>query len=84
MHLKINSNCYFTELDDKAIVLNTSSGFYYELDEKSCYIWKMVEKNYEYEEIISLYKKKFLFSREESVEALDAFISKAKEESFLV
>ena len=67
MNFKINKNCYFTQLDEKAVVLDTSSGCYYELDEKACYLWMMIEKDYEYKEIISSYQIKFLINKEESI-----------------
>ena len=70
-------------MDDKAIVLNTSSGCYYELDSKACHIWKLIEKDYGNEEIISFYEQKFSISRKKSIEALEEFISQAKNEGFL-
>lgn len=83
MQFKINNQCYFTELDDKAVVLNTSSGIYYELDTKACYIWKMLEKNHQHEEIIDSYAENFNVSKKNSAEALKKFIEHARNEGFI-
>lgn len=83
MQFKINSQCYFTELDDKAVVLNTSSGIYYELDPKACYIWKMIENNHQLEEIIGSYAENFSVNKKNSTEALNKFIEHARNEGFI-
>ena len=83
MKFKINNQCYFTELDDKAVVLNTSSGIYYELDPKACYIWKMIEKNNQLEEIIDSYEKNFNVNEKNSITAVKKFIEQARDEGFI-
>ena len=83
MSFKINKNCYFTKLDDKAVVLNTSSGIYYELDQKACYIWKMLEENHQHEEIIDSYAENFNVSKKNSTEALKKFVEQARNEGFI-
>ena len=41
--LKINKDCYFTEIDEKSIILNTATDLYFELDEKEDPLYLLIQ-----------------------------------------
>ena len=84
MKLKISNSCFFTELDEKGILLNTADGVYYEFDDKAAFIWKMLMADDELQTIKKLYSEKFQISNSESNEFIDEFIDDLKTKGFLI
>lgn len=81
--LKINKDCYFTEIDEKSIILNTATDLYFELDEKATFLWKCLANRISKEEAITQYQTKFKKDKEESIVAYESFISEANIEGLL-
>jgi len=84
MELKISNSCFFTELDEKGILLDTSDGIYYEFDDKAAFIWKLLMAEDELQKIKALYSEKFQISNSESNEFIEEFIDDLKIKGFLI
>ena len=83
MEIRISNSCFFTELDEKGILLDTSDGIYYEFDDKAAFIWKMLMANDELQKIKKLYSEKFQINDSESNEFINEFIDDLKNKGFL-
>ena len=84
MKLKISNSCFFTELDEKGILLNTLDGYYYEFDDKAAFIWKLLMANDDVQKIKESYSEKFQISNSKSNEFIDEFIDDLKTKGFLI
>ena len=80
---KVNEECYFTLIDEKSIVLNTSTDIYYELDDKATYIWNCFVNNVPKNQIIEQYQVEFNKNKEESKQAIESFISDAMSQGLI-
>ena len=84
MELRISDSCFFTELDEKGILLHTLDGTYYEFDDKAAFIWKLLMANDELQIIKKLYSEKFQICISESNVFIDEFIEDLKIKGFLI
>ena len=84
MELRISNSCFFTELDEKGILLDTSDGMYYEFDDKAAFIWNLIMANDELQKIKELYSEKFHITNSESDIFIEEFINDLKTKGFLV
>lgn len=84
MELKISNACFFSELDEKGILLDTSDGFYYEFDDKAAFIWKHIMANDDVQRIKELYSEKFKITNGEGDIFIDEFVNELKNKGFLV
>ena len=84
MELRISNSCFFTELDEKGILLDTSDGMYYEFDDKAAFIWNLLMAEEELQKIKELYSEKFQITYSESNEFIEEFIDDLKTKGFLI
>ena len=84
MEIRISNSCFFTELDEKGILLNTLDGYYYEFDDKAAFIWKLLMADDDVQKIKELYSEKFQISNSKSNEFIDEFIDDLKTKGFLI
>ena len=84
MEIRISNYCFFTELDEKGILLNTLDGYYYEFDDKAAFIWKLLMANDDVQKIKESYSEKFQISNSKSNEFIDEFIDDLKTKGFLI
>lgn len=84
MELRISNSCFFTELDEKGILLDTSDGMYYEFDDKAAFIWNLLMAEEELQKIKELYSEKFHITNSESNEFIEEFIDDLKIKGFLI
>ena len=75
---------FFSELDEKGILLDTSDGFYYEFDDKAAFIWKLIMANDDVQTIKELYSEKFMITEDESDIFINEFVNELKTKGFLV
>jgi hypothetical protein len=82
--LRINDKVVFREVDDKIILINLESGFYYSLNEIGCFIFKRILKNKNPCEILEEIKHSFDVSEEKADQDLGEFLDTLTRENIVV
>jgi len=81
---KVSDRVVYREIDDKIVLINLDSGFYYSLNEVGCFIFNRILKSKEVDDILDEIESSFEVSQREAREDLDAFVESLKREKIIL
>ena len=83
INYKIRDVCFTTEIEKNLIILNSETGKYLELNSSAKFIWKLIENEKNYSEILSCLLYEFEVSKEEAQLTLDDFLLDIKKQDLI-
>ena len=72
---EIGENIFFTNLDDEICLFCSTKGEYLNLNNTGSYIWKLIEKKYNFKEIIEELIREYETTQELCINEVNDFIS---------
>tara|TARA_B100000242_G_C42844898_1_gene392383 strand:- start:412 stop:693 length:282 start_codon:yes stop_codon:yes gene_type:complete len=81
--IQIVDNIVFTELDDEICIFDSISTDYINLNETASEIWKMIDGNLKFEEIIDSLIIKYDIKKSDCIKEVNKFLSSFLEKGFL-
>ncbi|MCX5753130.1 MAG: PqqD family protein [Candidatus Krumholzibacteria bacterium] len=82
--LRVSDRVVYREIDDKIVLINLDSGFYYSLNEVGCFIFNRILKSKEVGDILDEIESTFEVSQREAREDLDGFVESLRREKIIL
>ena len=80
---KVSDKVVFREIDDRIVLINLESGYYYSLNECGRFIFNLLRKNKNMPEVLEAIKSKFKVSLETAKGDLEQFIEELEKEKII-
>jgi hypothetical protein len=81
---KVSDKVVFREIDDKIVLINLESGYYYSLNECGRFIFNLLIKNKQIHEVLEEINSRFEVSMETAKSDLEQFIGELEKEKILI
>ena len=81
---RVSDRVVYREIDDKIVLINLDSGFYYSLNEVGCFIFTRLLKSKEVDGILDEIESSFNVSQKEAREDFDGFVESLKKEKIIL
>lgn len=81
---RISDKVVFREIDDRIVLINLESGFYYSLNESGCFIFNLLRKNKDLPEVLDELRGKYGVSVETADKDLGQFIEALEREKIII
>ncbi len=81
---RVSDKVVFREIDEKIVLINLESGYYYSLNECGRFIFNLLRKNKNMPEVLEEIKIKFNVSSETANRDLEQFIEELERENIII
>lgn len=81
---RVSDKVVFREIDDRIVLINLESGFYYSLNESGCFIFNLLRKNKDLPEVLNELRGKYGVSVETADKDLEQFIEALEKEKIII
>ena len=81
---RVSDRVVYREIDDKIVLINLDSGFYYSLNEVGCFIFNRILKSKEVGDILDEIESSFEVSKGEAREDIEEFVESLKREKIIL
>ncbi len=81
---RVSARVVYREIDDKIVLINLDSGFYYSLNEVGCFIFNRILKSKEVGDILDEIESSFEVSKGEAREDIEEFVESLKREKIVL
>lgn len=83
MTIKLRENLSTQKLDDKLIILDLDNGVFFEINESGYEIFKLIESNFAYDEIVNTFAKNNSLNGGTAKNEVDNFLIKLRKNSVI-
>jgi len=80
---RVNERVVFREIDDRIVLINLDSGYYYSLNEVGCFIFNQILKNKGIDDILDEIEGHFEVSQGKAREDLEEFMGTLEKEQII-